>query len=97
MSYYFKCDLTQEYLLQPELLPGWASNESVLGIQEVIQVMKPSGCNIIHISDSGPYMGQTNEMIHRKSRNFPEFLGQGVLASTLCNNANRFGNNSDLK
>ena len=33
--------------------------------------MKPSGCNIIHISDSGPYMGQTNEMVHRKSRNCP--------------------------
>ena len=32
ISNYFKCDLTQEYLLQPELLPGWASNESVLGI-----------------------------------------------------------------
>ena len=33
--------------------------------------MKPSGCNIIHISDSGPYMGQTNEMVHRKSINCP--------------------------
>ena len=28
----YECDLTQEYLLQPELLPGWASNESILGV-----------------------------------------------------------------
>ena len=33
----YQCVLTQEYLLQPELLPGWASNESILGVQLLVQ------------------------------------------------------------